>query len=65
MYEPPVIYEVSRETTAEAIKHAQIDMLAAMFNTALKEVAHSANQVGDYLDPNSLVVCVTVKARAL
>lgn len=65
MYEPPTLYEVSRETSADAVKHSQIDVLHAMFNTALREVAASANQVGDFLDPNSLTVCVTVKARAM
>lgn len=65
MYEPPNTYECSRETTAEAVKYAQIDILAALYNTALREVAAAANNVGDYLDPNSLRVEVTVKARAL
>lgn len=65
MYVPPTIYGSTRVLSGDQLKRMQVDGLAMAHQQALEEVVAGANAAGDMLDPNSVLIKVTVEARAL
>lgn len=65
MYDRPMIYDGTRAASGDQIKAANFNLLAQMHDDALKDLVAQANANGDYLDPNSIQVRITVSARAL
>ena len=67
MYQPPTIYGGSKTILLDTLKrtHAPLVILGQLQQEALEEVVRGANEAGDYLDPNSITVRITVEARAL
>jgi len=67
MYQPPTIYSGEKQISLDVLKqtHAPLVILGQLQQEALEEVVRGANEAGDYLDPNSVIVRIVVAGRAL
>lgn len=65
MYTPPVIYQCARALSRESIHQAKGDALAWTYDATVAEMLHAANNVGDEIDPDTIVVKIVVEGRAV
>lgn len=65
MYTPPVIYQCARVLTREFIHRAKGDALAWTYDATVAEMVSAANNVGDEIDPDTIIVKIVVEGRAV
>lgn len=64
MYTPPVILSCTRALSADSLTKAEGDVLAWTYAATLGEVVAHAVASGEVLDPDTIIVKITVEARA-
>ena len=65
MYTPPKILSCTRALSSETVDRAKTDVLAWTYDATLREVVQAAVNSGEILDPDTIIVKITVEARAL
>jgi hypothetical protein len=61
----PHVYGGTRSLSADAVKASEGEALKWAYDTALKELTLAADNTGDMLDPNTVVVTLVVEAMSL